>query len=153
MPSCATSGPRITPTGTVGRRARHAYLGVELSPLTPETRRLVADDLGADATDLPDRGALVVTVVPRSPAHAAGLKKYDVVTRVGDDDVRDVASVLVAVEDADVGDTLPLRVFRPGPPGKRLGLDVTAGDLGDFTDPPDAPSPPPKKPVPAFFRD
>ena len=122
---------------------------MELSPLTPETRRLVRDEAG-DAAKLPDRGALVMRVVPGSPAAAAGLRRHDVLVTVAGAPVRDVATVLVAVEEANVGDSLSLGLRRGG--GREQNVAVTTANLDDFSDPLDAP-PPAKKPIPAAGRD
>ena len=144
-----TVAKRVASDLAAGRRARHAYLGVELSPLTPETRRLVRDEAG-DAVKLPDRGALVMRVVPGSPAAAAGLRRHDVLVTVAGAPVRDVATVLVAVEEANVGDSLSLGLRRGG--GREQNVAVTTANLDDFSDPLDAP-PPAKKPIPAAGRD
>ena len=62
-----------------GQQAAHAYLGLELAPLTPAALERV------ESEDEPVRsgGALVHRVVPGSPADAAGLAVDDVVVAVG----------------------------------------------------------------------
>ena len=65
-----------------------------------------------------------------SPADSAGLRPDDVVVAVDGRPVRDVAGVLVAVEDALVGATLRLTVRTPGD-GERA-VEVVAADLNEL---------------------
>jgi hypothetical protein len=69
---------------------------------------------------------LVHRVVPGSPADAAGLAVDDVVVAVGGKPVRDVAAVLAAVDDAEVGQTVRVTVRRPA---ETLDIEVVAADL------------------------
>ena len=105
-----------------GQQAAHAYLGLELAPLTPAALERV------ESEDEPVRsgGALVHRVVPGSPADAAGLAVDDVVVAVGGKPVRDVAAVLAAVDDAEVGETVRVTVRRPA---ETLDIEVVAADL------------------------
>ena len=65
------------------------FLGVETATLTPEIR----SRLGFSA----NAGAIVLTVVPGSPADNAGLTENDVITRIGDQDIDTNTSLQVAV--------------------------------------------------------
>ena len=65
------------------------FLGVSTVTLTPEIRA----QYGYKA----EAGAIVVEVVPGSPAAAAGLKSDDVITRIGDQPIEDNANVQTAV--------------------------------------------------------
>ncbi len=65
------------------------FLGVSTVTLTPEIRAQY--DYDAEA------GAIVVDVVPGSPAAIAGLQSDDVITRIGDQSVEDSANVQTAV--------------------------------------------------------
>ena len=95
---------------------------IELAPLTPAALERV------ESEDEPERsgGALVHRVVPGSPADAAGLAVDDVVVAVGGKPVRDVAAVLAAVDDAEVGQTVRVTVRRPA---ETLDIEVVAADL------------------------
>ncbi|MGI8686509.1 MAG: S1C family serine protease [Acidimicrobiales bacterium] len=65
------------------------FLGVSTVTLTPEIRA----QFGYDA----EAGAIVVEVVPGSPAAIAGLEADDVITRIGDQAIEDNANVQTAV--------------------------------------------------------
>ena len=65
------------------------FLGVSTVTLTPEIRA----QFGYDA----DAGAIVIEVVPGSPAAAAGLEADDVITRIGEQAIEDNTNVQTAV--------------------------------------------------------
>lgn len=62
------------------------------------------------------QGVVVMDVNNDSPAKAAGLKKYDVITKLGNDDVTSVASIKSALYKFKVGDTAQLTYLRNGKP-------------------------------------
>jgi len=84
--------------------ATHPYLGVYLSDLTPET----ASKFGSSV----DAGALVEKVEPGSPADAAGVKRGDVVTAVGPEEIRTSGDLISALRDYQPGDEVKLTVLR-----------------------------------------
>lgn len=87
-----------------GRVGSAAYLGVNLQNVTAE----IADQLG-----LPDtKGAIVITVAPGSPAAAAGLERFDVITRIGDVEVDEAQDVTAAVARGTPGATVEVRYVR-----------------------------------------
>ncbi|MGQ0520248.1 MAG: S1C family serine protease [Actinomycetota bacterium] len=65
------------------------FLGVSTVTLTPEIRQRLSFG--------PEAGAIVVEVVPGSPADAAGLTSNDVITRIGDQDIDSNANLQTAV--------------------------------------------------------
>lgn len=65
------------------------FLGVSTVTLTPEIR--------AQQSYSPETGAIVVEVVPDSPAAVAGLEKDDVIVRIGDQPIETNANVQSAV--------------------------------------------------------
>ena len=82
------------------------YLGVAVTPVTPETR---------EAARLPDaRGALVAEVVPGSAAASAGVKPGDVIVRFQGEDVADPRELTRRVAATPPGTTVRLEVARPG---------------------------------------
>jgi serine protease Do len=87
-------------------KATHPYLGVYLSDLTPET----ASKFGGSV----DAGALVEKVKPGSPADEAGLRRGDVVTAVGPQEIRSSGDLISALRDYQPGDTVGLKVHRNG---------------------------------------
>ena len=94
------------------------YLGVDASSeLTPET--VARYRLGNRA------GALVSRVEPRSPAAEAGLRRGDLIVRLGDQPIPARDQLTVAVRRARVGVPVPVTVVRRG---RELVLEVTPAD-------------------------
>ncbi len=90
----------------------HPYLGLQLVPLTARMARDNNRDPDA-LLQLPERdGALVQRVLPESPAEAAGLHRGDLVVAIADQPVNTPSALLQQVEQAQVGQPLPLKVLR-----------------------------------------
>jgi serine protease Do len=112
-----------------------AFLGVFSQPLT--------DDL-AEYWKLPAKGGIVVsTVMPDSPAEAAGIKAGDVIVNFNSVPVtfkldREVANFTKLVRDAGVGAQVPVKVLRDGQPVDTAVTLVerpkSARDAGEFED-------------------
>ncbi|NMB19928.1 MAG: PDZ domain-containing protein, partial [Firmicutes bacterium] len=80
----------------------------------------------AEQLRLPDnKGVLVLDVIQGSPASEAGLKAWDVIRRIGDDDVFSTDDVVEAISQYDVGDEVMLTVMRQG---EILLIPLTLGD-------------------------
>jgi S1-C subfamily serine protease len=95
-----------------GGKVIHPYLGLQLVPLTARVARENNRDPDA-LLQLPERdGALVQRVLPESPAETAGLKRGDLVVRIADQPVLNPSALLQAVERAEVGQPLALKVVR-----------------------------------------
>jgi S1-C subfamily serine protease len=95
-----------------GGRVIHPYLGLQLVPLTARVARENNQDPNA-LLQLPERdGALVQKVLPQSPAEVSGLKRGDLVISIAENRVVTPADLLKRVEQANVGDPLPLKVVR-----------------------------------------
>lgn len=91
----------------------HGWLGVQIQNL---------DDELAEGLDLESStGALIVDVVPDSPAAKAGLIAGDVVRRFGDIDVGDAKDLSRSVARADRDHPTPMSIIRDG---KRKTLKV-----------------------------
>jgi serine protease Do len=100
-----------------GRVAR-GYLGVGLENISPE---------GAQRLKLPEpRGALVGRVEDGSPADRAGLKPGDVIVKIGDKEVTDMASMRLRTASLAAGTKVPVQLYRDGKP---LTLEATIGEL------------------------
>jgi S1-C subfamily serine protease len=92
----------------------HPYLGLQLVPLTARVAREHNRDPNA-LVQLPERsGALVQTVLPDSPAQRAGLRRGDLVVAAAQHPVRDPQTLLQEVDQAEIGEPLPLEVLRNG---------------------------------------
>jgi serine protease Do len=110
--------PQLRETGKVVR----GYLGVAVAPVTPQARQ---------ALRLPaQRGALVVQVVPRSPAAAAGIGEGDVITAFQDTPVQSPNDLTRRVAGTPPGTEVSLRVVR------RDGEQTVTATLGRLPDEP-----------------
>ena len=103
---------RVADQLAAGGKVVHPYLGLQLVPLTARVARENNQDPNA-LLQLPERdGALVQKVLPQSPAEASGLKRGDLVVSIAADRVATPADLLKRVEQATVGEPLPLKVVR-----------------------------------------
>jgi serine protease Do len=94
----------VLPQLRAGGKVVRGYLGVAVAPVPPEARR---------ALNLPPlRGALVLQVVARSPAAAAGLAEGDVITTFQDAPVQSPNELTRRVGGTPPGTTVALRVAR-----------------------------------------
>ncbi|HEX2221726.1 MAG TPA: trypsin-like peptidase domain-containing protein [Candidatus Limnocylindria bacterium] len=99
-------------------RVRHAYLGVQLGPITPE----IAQQLQLDDST----GALVLDVVPGAPADEAGLIPGDVIVALDGEAVETVEAFLAAMRRHSPGDTVALTVSRQG---ESIEVQAQLGEL------------------------
>lgn len=73
------------------------------------------------------RGVRLSGVRAGSPAEKAGLKRDDVITRIGDHDVPDLQAMTDALRAHQPGDTVPIEIIRDGKP---TTITVTFGTRG-----------------------
>jgi serine protease Do/serine protease DegQ len=108
---------------------RRGQLGIRGDTLTPE----LAHALGVD---LP-QGIVVTEVIPGSAADEAGIQTYDVITRVDDKPVQNLAQVNNYVGLLPAGTRVRLQVVRNGEPVVRTAVikepDYQKTDGGDVT--------------------
>jgi serine protease Do len=90
---------------TRGRVVR-PWMGVTIAELRPEVALRYGLEVGS--------GLLVGEVVARSPAHKAGLKPGDVITRVGPAEVRSVRDLVGALSSFPVGTDVQIGYCRKG---------------------------------------
>jgi serine protease Do len=90
---------------TKGRVIR-PWMGVTIAELRPEVALRYGLEVGS--------GLLVGEVVARSPAHKAGLKAGDVITRVGPAEVRSVRDLVGALSSFPVGSDVEIGYRRKG---------------------------------------
>ena len=98
------------------RGASAAYLGVEVADETPALQQAYGF--------VPSSGAVVVAVLPASPAAAAGLEQGDVVVSFGSRAISSAQDLTNATRQARVGQVVALGVYRGA---QRLSLRVTLG--------------------------
>jgi serine protease Do len=90
--------------GDAPRDKPTAFLGVESRDLTPELKQKLGVDI--------DAGAVVVEVVPDTPADKAGLLKGDVITSFDGQEVANPEDLRQAVRQAGAGKQVTLKVAR-----------------------------------------
>ena len=99
-----------------GQRPERGYLGVGLQPLDEN----IAESLGLPK----DRGEIVRSVQPGTPAAKAGLQQGDVILRVNGRDVNPDQTVSYLVANTSVGTRVPLEIIRGG---RRQTVNVQVG--------------------------
>src|SRR5215472_7070120 len=97
-----------------------SWLGVELHEVTPDT----AKELKLPA----ERGVVVSSIVPDSPAGKAGLKENDVVTEINGQRVEGAAQFRRMIREIPAGRTAQITVWRDG---RAQTLSVTLGKAED----------------------
>jgi serine protease Do len=107
---------QLAETGKVSR----GYLGISMQKVTPDMSEFFKLDQNT--------GALVTDVVKDSPAEKGGLKKDDVIIRIGNKKIDDVQDVQNLVGYSVPGTKLDITVIRNG---KEKTLDVEVGSLDD----------------------
>src|SRR5437867_4144802 len=95
---------------------KRAWLGVTLSPLTPE----IAEGFGLNT----DKGVVIASVGDGTPAGRAGLKRNDVIVAFDGEPVTDREKFRRPGADTQVGKRGPVAVLREG---KRMTFYVTLG--------------------------
>lgn len=103
-----------------------AFLGVQTQPLTADLRKRLA--IGATG------GAVVVEVVPNSPAAQAGLKSDDVITSINDREIQDPARLREVIQEVGPGKEAALHVLR-GKDNLTLKATLRDGAIGQFLTP------------------
>ncbi len=96
-----------------GSTAPTAFLGVQAVTLSDDVQGLAVDE-----------GALLVAVVPDSPAGEAGLQEDDVVVRIGDAEVASADDLVKAVRSHEPDDRVEVEIVRGE---RRLTVDVVLG--------------------------
>ena len=95
-------------------KVSRGFIGASVAPVTPE----LAEKLG-ESKDL--RAALVADISIEGPAARAGIRPYDIITRVGGEEVHSPSELILKVTSAKVGSRLPISLIRSG---KKLELVV-----------------------------
>ncbi len=97
--------------------AEHAFLGLQPATITPQ----IAGQLGLKQED----GVLVLTVVEGGPADKAGVKPGDVLTQLGDAELRSAEDLLGELRGIDPGDNTTATLVRDG---EAKEVEITPSD-------------------------
>jgi serine protease Do len=102
-------------------RVRYPHVGISAVDVAdaPED---VRKQLG---TKLPEKGALVVALMPGGPAARAGLRRGDVITKVGGQEVETAGDVVGAISEQRIGGTVSIGYLRSGQ-DRTVQVDVAA---------------------------
>ncbi|HEU4959478.1 MAG TPA: Do family serine endopeptidase [Sphingomonas sp.] len=99
-----------------GETVKRGYMGVAVQPITGD----IADSMGLPR----NRGGLIASVTPDSPAAKAGFKPGDVVMKVNGQEVTADQSLSYLVANLQPGARVPFEILRNGKP---MTLTVTLG--------------------------
>lgn len=87
-------------------KASHPYMGILGQNVDPE----VAKKFNLSVKE----GAIIVDVVKNSPAGRAGLRKYDVIVRVGQEKIDSMDELIAEIRKRKVGDRIEITFLRKG---------------------------------------
>ena len=101
-------------------QVRRAWMGVQIQEVTPD----IAASVGLEKSE----GALVVSVVPDSPAAKAGVKSGDVLLSLDGTAIDKMRSLPRLVADAGIGTKHTVALWRDG---KKMNVAVTLAEMKD----------------------
>ncbi|MDC3417056.1 S1C family serine protease [Aquibacillus salsiterrae] len=107
-----TAKPIIDQLETTGEVAR-PFMGISAVALStvPDQAKVETLNLPNDVT----KGVVVAQVEQRSPADAAGLERYDVITKINDTDISSMIDVRqVLYSETKIGDQIDITYYRDG---------------------------------------
>lgn len=107
-------------------KVEHPFLGIQMVTLTPEVAAEAEKNLGPGINLKDQSGALVVKVLPKSPAEVAGLEAGDVIQKIADQPIATAEDVQNQVALSRVGQPLSVTVLRKG---KSQTVSVSPGDF------------------------
>jgi len=110
-----------------GESITHAYIGVQMSSMTPGLANSFNSDPNSVGRVAAEFGAVVIRVVPGTPADSCGFRKLDVITSVNKVRVKNKEDAGRIVDELEVGKEVEVVVVRDG---KERMLRVRAEDLG-----------------------
>ena len=105
---------RITTQLFATGKVRHPYLGVQTIPLTAELKAGIEREPSLRSKVTAERGALVMEVMPDSPAAAGGIHPGDVIVKVAEQAISTPNDVQQQVEASTIGQKLTVKINREG---------------------------------------
>lgn len=116
------SGPQNTKATAQNQQGEHAFLGVAFRPVPKALESQLSGafpDLGRGG------GALIISVMPGSPAEKAGIKPFDIVTSINKQELKSPDDLMKMVRKDSAGQKLALQVVRAS---KEENIAVTLGE-------------------------
>ena len=98
-----------------GKTPTHPYLGLTLSSVNALNAR--TNKLGTDS------GAYVASVTEDGPAAKAGIKKGDVITKLGDEEITSADGLIIALRSHEVGEKVEVTLMR-GKEEKKVTVEL-----------------------------
>jgi S1-C subfamily serine protease len=90
------------------------YLGIEMIPITPELLAGIAKEPTLRSKVKAKKGALIMKVVPASPADTAGIRPGDAIVKVANRSIANPSDVQEQIDASPIGRTLLLEISRDG---------------------------------------
>ncbi|NJN74166.1 MAG: trypsin-like serine protease [Limnothrix sp. RL_2_0] len=113
-----------------GQKVPHPFIGIRMVTLTPEDAKQNNADPNSPVI-LPEiEGALVLGVVPDSPALAAGLRRGDVITKIDGKKIASAQQLQEIVERSGLDATLKVDVQRGD---RQIQVDIKTAQLSDVS--------------------
>lgn len=99
------------------------FIGASLADITQQ----VQQELNLSST----KGSVVVNVLYKSPAYEAGLRQYDVITKINGKAYNTKETLIAAIQKFEVGNKITLTVVRDG---KERSVTLAVGDRNKFSE-------------------
>ncbi|MGG3836952.1 trypsin-like peptidase domain-containing protein [Paenibacillus thiaminolyticus] len=121
--------PSSTVSSVLDRLKHNETIPKESSPYIGISALNITDDMLADLKLSSANGVLVADVQQQSPASAAGIRPYDVITAVDGADISSVQELTDKIEASPAGEEMTLTISRNG---QQQEVRVKVGDKNDL---------------------
>eukprot|EP00177_Eucheuma_denticulatum_P001700 GFKZ01003051.1.p1 GENE.GFKZ01003051.1~~GFKZ01003051.1.p1 ORF type:complete len:539 (+),score=67.10 GFKZ01003051.1:153-1619(+) len=111
-----------------GNTIAHAFVGLKMANLTPAFARQNNQDPNSTGIVPEIDGALIVRVVPKSPAAEAGVRRNDVIVAIDGKTVKNAKDVQGIIDRSRVGQLVNVQVLRGDSPAP-IQLGIRTGNL------------------------
>lgn len=111
-----------------GKTLAHAFVGIKMGNLTPALARQNNKDPNSLGIVPEIDGAIVVRVLPKSPAAEAGLRRNDVIVAIDGQAVKNAKDVQMVVDRSRVGQVITVHVIR-GESSTPIHVGIKTGNL------------------------